>query len=61
MESCFLCTLFYVMVKIYAPSLPKPYDLIICYHAELVYVNVHMMLKLDICCSLDDKTTVTLS
>ena len=30
-----------------APSLPKPYGLIICacYHAELVSIEVHMMIK----------------
>ena len=34
--------------KIYAPSLPKPYNLIICYHAELVSIEVYMMLKTEI-------------
>ena len=31
--------------KIYAPSSPKAYDLIIRYHAALVSVKVYMMLK----------------
>ena len=38
----------YELVKIYAPSLPNPYDLIICYHAELVSVKLHMKLKPEI-------------
>ena len=50
------------LVKIYAPSLPKPYNLIICYQhdVELVSVEVYVKQKLEMLRSFDGKTTKTI-